>query len=111
MDTPPKFFIPLYSNRTSEELYQIIKARNTSPSYPITDRRIFKLVVEHKGPIKITPVEVQVGKQLGEHDEVVVAIFESQGWYLVCTLNQGAVAGSPKYIDAEYCNQVVEFGA
>ena len=63
----------------------------------------------HKGPIKIAPIEVQVGKQSGKHDEIVVAIFESKGWYLVCTLNQGAVAGSHKYIDAADVVQVVDF--
>jgi len=109
VNATPVFFIPLLSNRTSEELYQIIKTRNTSPSYPITDRRIFKIVVEHKGTIKTPPMEVQVGKPLGERDEIVVAIFESKGWYLICTLNQGVVAGSPKFIDRVDVTQVVDF--
>ena len=54
-------------------------------------------------------MEVQVGKPLGERDEIVVAIFESKGWYLICTLNQGVVAGSPKFIDRVDVTQVVDF--
>jgi hypothetical protein len=75
---------------------------------PITGTNIFQLELEHNGVIKIPRMNIQIGSRFYQ-EESVIAIFESKGWYLVCTRSRGALAGSPWYIDGNDVVRVVEF--
>jgi hypothetical protein len=109
MNNPPRFFLPLISKCGPKELYQQIKRRLFCPSYPLTDRRIFKLVLEHDGTIKVGRTQIEVGKKIFEGGEFIVAIFETKGWYLVATKTNGAVMGRPYYVDGQDVIQIVDF--
>jgi len=77
---------------------------------PITDHRIYRLICEHNGDIKVGRTEIEVGKKLYEKGETVITIFESSGWYLVCTKSRGALKGHPHCVCGKDVVEVVEFG-
>ena len=110
MQNPPKFFIPLTKNLKPEALYQSVKKYVVSQFHlPLKDRRIFKLECEHNGTIKGIKSEVQVGEIIEFDKALVIAIFESDDWYVLCTKKQGASRGEISYIDKADAGKVVEF--
>ena len=109
MSFATRFSVPLVAKGKPEELYQGIKRRLSCPRYPLTNRRIFRLEMEHNGTIKVGRTQIEVGKRLYEGGEFVVAIFETIGWYLVCTKTRGALSGTPHYIDGQDVIEVVDF--
>jgi hypothetical protein len=66
--------------------------------FPITNRRVSKLITEHNGDIKTPRIEIEVCKKLNEKGETFIMIFEIKGWYLVCTKSRGALKGHPHCI-------------
>jgi hypothetical protein len=104
-----KFFIPLYKNpEETEKFYQAIKQSALSTTgYPLTERRIFKLEFQHNG-IKF---EDEVGEITDTNHEYVIAILESEAWYLVCTPSRGALVGTPMYVGKHDTSHVEDFGA
>ena len=109
MNVKPGFFIPFISQQKTEVLYQQIRRRLSCPSYLLTDRRIFKLVLEHQGKIKVGQTKIEVGKGIYEGGDFVLAIFETAGWYLVCTKTRGGFTGTPLYVDGQDVVRVIDF--
>ncbi len=110
MDNPPRLFIPLQSKQRQEELYTSLRDYvQSTTGFAITDRRIYKLETEHKGVVNVGKSEMAVGKRLGEGGEIVVAIFEMKGWYLVCTQSRGAFMDSPVYVSGADVTLAIEF--
>ena len=71
-----------------------------------TDRRIFRLEIEHEG----TTLVAEVGKVLHDDvNELVFAIFESEGKYFICTLNHGIAHGKPLVVYANAIHSVIDF--
>jgi hypothetical protein len=64
--------------------------------------------LEHHGVVNVSRMTVQIGSRFYE-DGPVVAIFETEGWYMICTKTRGALVGSPKYIDGNDVVEAVEF--
>ena len=58
---------------------------------------------------KTPKTEIEVGKKLDEKGETVIATFESNGWYLVCTKSRGALKGHPHCVYGEDVVEVVRF--
>jgi len=76
----------------------------------ISDRRIYKLELGHNGTIKGIKSEVEVGNIIGEYDKSqVIAIFESESWYLVCERREGEKIGIPLYVDRDDVSKVIDF--
>jgi hypothetical protein len=111
MNNSPAFFIPSKRKINSEDLYLRIKsyAQSQFPNQPITDRRIFKVISEHNGDIKTPKYEIEVGRPINEKGETVIAVFETSGWYLVCTKRRGALVGHPHCVCGQDVVEVVEF--
>ena len=111
MDSPPNFFIPSVKKSKPETIYQKLKEYAVSSSQMhVSDRRIFRLELEHKGTLNGIKSEVEVGGTIGEHDKAqVIAIFESESWYLVYTRRKGEKIGSPLYIEGKDVTEVIEF--
>ena len=88
-----KFFIPAANDHTRAEdvYYKIAKFAQA----PITQKRIWKLKWLENG----VNIECEVGKSLPypypTGKELVLAIFECDNLYKICTLTHGAVKGKP----------------
>ena len=94
----------------SNEIYhQLIKRRLSCLRYPLADRKIFKLVLEHQGTIRVGQTQIEVGKMIYEGGEFVFAIFETAGWFLACTKTRNAFSGTPYYVDGQDVIQVLDF--
>ena len=76
--------------------------------FPVTDSNIFQLVMEHHGAVNVSRMTVQVGMR-SFTSEPIVAIFEINSWFQVCTKSLGALAGSPKYINGKDVVEVVKY--
>ena len=97
-----RFIIPMTINPKSEEAYLKIKQYIVNlTGFALTNRKIRKLEIEHNGPVKTTKTELEVGKNRCNGNDIVVAILETKGWYIVCTKSRAALTGSPSYIDAK----------
>jgi hypothetical protein len=88
-----KFFIPAANDHTrAEDVYNKIAQFAQAP---IPQKRIWKLSWLENG----VNIESQVGKPLPPlyptGKELVLAIFECQNLYKICTLTHGAVKGKP----------------
>ena len=107
-----KFFVPLVAANRFEEIYLRVKqyVQSQSPYSVITNRRIFRLVLEHNGTLKVLGQYIlEVGKPVHDNGETVIAIFEIEVWYLICTKSRGALKDVPTWIDGQDVVAVVEF--
>ncbi len=110
MDNSPIFFIPLNAKQSQEDLYASLRDYvQSTTSFAITKRRIYRLETEHNTNINVGKSEIAVGKRLGEGGQIVVAIFEMKDWYLVCTESRGAFVDSPVYVDGADVTLAIEF--
>jgi hypothetical protein len=111
MDNPPNFFIPSVKKLQPETIYQKLKKYAVSSSkMHISDRRIFRLELEHNGTLKGIKSDIEVGGTIGEYDKTqVITIFESESWYIVFIKRKGKKLGIPLYIDGEDVTEVIEF--
>ncbi|MEH2388029.1 MAG: hypothetical protein V7K14_20110 [Nostoc sp.] len=92
-----KFFVPAAKDDIKAE--QVYSALGQSLKAPITEKRIWKLQwrdneIDLKCEIgKPLPPSYQTGKEL------VLAIFECENLYKICTLSRGGVKGEPILVD------------
>ncbi|MEH1774215.1 hypothetical protein [Nostoc sp.] len=88
-----KFFVPVAKDDIKAE--QVYSALAQSLQAPITEKRIWKLQWHDR---KID-MECEVGKPLSSSyqtgKELVLAIFECENLYKICTLTRGGVKGEP----------------
>ncbi|MBN3886730.1 MAG: hypothetical protein V7K64_02170 [Nostoc sp.] len=88
-----KFFVPVAKDDIKAE--QVYSALAQSLQAPITEKRIWKLQWRDR---KID-MECEVGKPLSSSyqtgKELVLAIFECENLYKICTLTRGGVKGEP----------------
>ncbi|MEH2260412.1 hypothetical protein [Nostoc sp.] len=88
-----KFFVPAAKDAIKAE--QVYSALAQSVKVPITEKRIWKLQWRDKE----IDMECEVGKSLPSSyqtgKELVLAIFECENLYKICTLTRGGVKGEP----------------
>ncbi|WP_414565370.1 MULTISPECIES: hypothetical protein [unclassified Anabaena] len=92
-----QFFIPAANDHTrAEDVYKNIAKFAQAP---ITEKRIWKL----RWHDQQMNVECEVGKTLPSHyltgKELVLAIFDCENVYKICTLTHGAVRGEPVVVE------------
>jgi hypothetical protein len=92
-----KFFVPAANDRIrAEHVYNAIAKYAQAP---ITEKRIWKLRWLHNG----MNMECEVGKTLPSYyqtgKELVLAIFECEELYKICTLTRGGVKGEPVLVE------------
>ncbi|MCC5642339.1 hypothetical protein LC607_05120 [Nostoc sp. CHAB 5824] len=88
-----KFFVPAAKDDIKAE--QVYSAIAQSVKAPITEKRIWKLQWRDRE----IDVECEIGKPLPSFyqtgKELVMAIFECENLYKICTLTHGGVKGEP----------------
>ncbi|MFN6514017.1 MAG: hypothetical protein RMY29_005895 [Nostoc sp. CreGUA01] len=88
-----KFFVPAAKDDVKAE--QVYNALAQSLQAPITEKRIWKLQWRDNG----NDMECEVGKPLPSFyqtgKELVLAIFDCENLYKICTLTRGGVKGEP----------------
>jgi hypothetical protein len=88
-----KFFVPAAKDDLKAE--QVYSAIANSVNAPITAKRIWKLQWRHYD----IEMECEVGKPLPSYyqtgKELVLAIFDCEDLYKICTLTRGGVKGEP----------------
>ena len=88
-----KFFVPAAKDDIKAE--QVYSAIARSVEAPITEKRIWKLQWRDRE----IDMECEVGKALPSSyqtgKELVMAIFECENLYKICTLSRGGVKGEP----------------
>ncbi|MEH2241663.1 hypothetical protein [Nostoc sp.] len=88
-----KFFVPAAKDDVKAE--QVYSAIAQSVKAPITEKRIWKLQWRDNE----IDMECEVGKPLPSSyqtgKELVLAIFECENLYKICTLTRGGVKGEP----------------
>ncbi|MEH2227663.1 hypothetical protein [Nostoc sp.] len=88
-----KFFVPAAKDDIKAE--QVYSALAQSLKAPITEKRIWKLQWRDRE----IDMECEVGKALPSSyqtgKELVLAIFECENFYKICTLTRGGVKGEP----------------
>ncbi len=95
----PAFFVPGAESdpELAEQTYTAIKIFAEEQTWPISDRRIFRIEYKHfvrtRAGVRVE-WEAEVGKVFEEIGEPCIAIFESNS-FLVCTPNRGAIRGIP----------------
>lgn len=95
-----KFFVPGIADGTeAEEDYQEMAKYNESKGPK--DKRVWRLKWPHNGMAMIC----EVGKPLPKHyqtgDEPVLAIYEEENLYMICTKSRGGFQGSVVYAGKE----------
>ncbi|MBW4560667.1 MAG: hypothetical protein KME32_05815 [Mojavia pulchra JT2-VF2] len=88
-----KFFVPAAKDDVKAE--QVYSAIANSVKAPVTENRIWKLRWRHTE----IDMECEVGKPLPSYfstgKELVLAIFDCENLYKICTLSRGGVKGEP----------------
>ncbi|MEH2443190.1 hypothetical protein [Nostoc sp.] len=88
-----KFFVPAAKDNIKAE--QVYSAIAKSLKAPISEKRIWKLQWRDRE----IDMECEVGKPLPSSyqtgKELVLAIFECENLYKICTLSRGGVKGEP----------------
>ena len=94
----PKFFDPAARDRAqAEEMRAVIRRFLETQRRQTSDRRIFRLNYVHNGELRVA----QVGELFGpELPETVIAIFEGEGIFYVCTPNRGVRRDEPVLVGA-----------
>jgi hypothetical protein len=99
---PPKkpFFLPSASDaEQAEQVYQQIRKAIGG----LTERRIYSLQFRDKGRVSVATVgNTYDGK-------TVIAIFESQGLYYVCTPDRGVMSSMPYMVGTDEVLGVEDF--
>lgn len=94
------FFLPLATSaEQAERVYARINDRLKKSGYKLTSKRIYK-VIYHKNSQLISET---VGA-VSSNGELVLAIFQNDTGYFICTYSTGAVWGEPtiaKYLTVE----------
>lgn len=95
-----KFFVPGASTpQLAEEVYQQIKEWNSKRvGRQISDRRIYSIGYNADGD----RYNATVGESDERLKEVVIAIIETSGFYLVCSDNRGVLRGDGMLVDGAY---------
>jgi len=92
-----KFFVPAATDDAKAE--QVYSAIANSVKAPITEKRIWKLQWRHNE----IDIEAEVGKPLPSAFEtgkqLVLAIFDCETLYKICTLSRGGVKGEPILVE------------
>ncbi|MEH2368070.1 hypothetical protein [Nostoc sp.] len=92
-----KFFVPAAKDDIKAE--QVYTALAQSLKAPITEKRIWKLQWRDRE----IDMECEVGKALPSSyqtgKELVLAIFECENLYKICTLTRGGVKGEPILVE------------
>ncbi|WP_234733190.1 hypothetical protein [Tellurirhabdus bombi] len=87
-----KFFVPATKdNKEAENVYSILQKKIRQANYKPTDARVYSITFEDNGQ-ELTET---VGKSSPIAHENVVAIFETEDIYLICTTNRGILRGLP----------------
>ncbi|OUL20235.1 hypothetical protein BV378_30225 [Nostoc sp. RF31YmG] len=88
-----KFFVPAAKDNVKAE--QVYSAIASSIQATVTEKRIWKLRWRHTE----IDMECEVGKPLPSYystgKELVLAIFDCENFYKICTLNRGGIKGEP----------------
>lgn len=87
-----KFFVPGTKNdQEAENVYGILRKKMTQHRYQPNDARIYEIAFEDNGQT----ITETVGKHSSIASEPIVAIFETEDVYLICTTNRGILRGMP----------------
>lgn len=102
-----EFFIPAAKdNETAEAVYEAAKKHaKKEVGWDIIDRRIYSITHQHSGRNHVATV----GKVYERSGEMVIAILESTGTFLICTKNRGIARGMPILIGENKIVEVTEF--
>jgi hypothetical protein len=102
-----KFFMPgVKDDKTAENLYSgIRKFVFQKIDFELTDRRFFSLDYLHDGKHYVA----QVGQHSSMTGEMVVAIFESNDLYLVCTPTRCVFRGEPILVGKHAVTSITDF--
>ncbi|WP_193194718.1 hypothetical protein [Nostoc sp. MG11] len=102
-----KFFVPAAKDDVKAE--QVYGAIAKSVQAPITEKRIWKLRWRDNG----TDIECEVGKPLPSSyqtgKELVLAIFDCENYYKICTLTRGGVKGEPILVGKNFQSLAIYF--
>lgn len=91
-----KFFLPLAtSTEQAERIYKRIFDRLKQSGYKLTPERIYKVIYREGDQLKSETVGAS-----SSNGEIILAIFQNDIGYFVCTYSTGAVWGDPTI--AEY---------
>ncbi|WP_230967735.1 hypothetical protein [Nostoc sp. WHI] len=104
---PMKFFVPAAKDDIkAEEVYSAIAQ---SVKAPITKKRVWKLQWRENE----TNIECEVGKPLPSsyktRKELVLAIFDCENLYKICTLSRGGVGGEPILVGKNFQPSAIYF--
>ncbi|WP_392531098.1 hypothetical protein [Nostoc sp. C117] len=92
-----KFFVPAAKDDVKAE--QVYNALAQSVQAPISEKRIWKLQWRDRE----IDMECEIGKPLPSSyqtgKELVLAIFECENLYKICTLTRGGVKGEPILVE------------
>ncbi|MBW4643999.1 MAG: hypothetical protein KME23_13600 [Goleter apudmare HA4340-LM2] len=92
-----KFFVP--AAKDDDKAEQVYSALANSVKAPITEQRIWQLQWRHND----IDIEAEVGKPLPSSfqtgKELVLAIFDCEKLYKICTLSRGGVKGEPIMVE------------
>jgi hypothetical protein len=103
-----EFFVPPHppGDPDGDETYEAIldSVRETNPTARIGPRRIYRLECSYRHE----PFTVEVGQPERSNDETVVAILDSDP-YFVYTASRGVDGGRPIYVSAKVVKRVVLF--
>lgn len=89
-----KFFLPLAtSSEQTERVYKRIIDQLNRSGYPVKPERIHKLIHKEKDGLKSETVG-----DVSSNGEIVLAIFENDVGYFICTYSTGAVWGDPTLV-------------
>ena len=102
-----KFFVPKIKDANQfEEVYRGIAK---FVGAPIGDKRIWKLHWCHNGRI----FDCEVGHPMPPYyemgDDPVIAIFDCDGLYKICTINRGGVRGGPVLAGKDHDSEAIYF--
>lgn len=102
-----KFFVPAAKDDIKAE--QVYSALAQSLKAPITEKRIWKLQWRDRE----IDMECEVGKALPSSyqtgKELVLAIFECENLYKICTLTRGGVKGEPILVEKNSQSSAIYF--
>src|SRR5436305_13940681 len=88
-----RFFVPTANDLgQAEDLYHNLRQRVHDLRGPVSDKRIYLLKFRHGEQVQTVAVGDSF-RALG--GEPILAIFEGDGGYDVCTWNHGAFGGEP----------------
>ncbi len=102
-----RFFVPTANDRAhARKMYEEIRHRIQSTGHRLASQAIFRIRLNRNGRPRI----VAVGDSYPEAGgDPVLAIFQADSYYLLCTRRHGALQGDPMRIDEDQVSVVEEF--